>query len=268
MKHIVMFSGGVGSWAAARRVVARHGPDDVVLLFADTKMEDPDLYRFLHEAVANIGAQLEIIADGRNPWEVFTDKRWLGNSRRANCSILLKQAPCRAWLEERFGPGEATVYVGIDWTEIHRLEGIRPIWAPWPVEAPMCESPYLAKQEMLADLEAAGIEVPRLYKLGFAHNNCGGGCVKGGIAHWLHLLKTMPERYRWHEEQEQALREYLGKDVAILTDRSGGGRRPLTLRELRLTRGCQLDVWALDDWGGCGCFMEEQEESCSLNPSG
>ena len=43
IKHLVMFSGGVGSWAAAKRVVERHGTEGVVLLFADTLIEDEDL---------------------------------------------------------------------------------------------------------------------------------------------------------------------------------------------------------------------------------
>jgi 3'-phosphoadenosine 5'-phosphosulfate sulfotransferase (PAPS reductase)/FAD synthetase len=64
-----MFSGGVGSWAAARRVVEKHGTEDLVLLFADTLIEDEDTYRFLREAAANVGGQLVEIADGRTPWD-------------------------------------------------------------------------------------------------------------------------------------------------------------------------------------------------------
>lgn len=44
-KRVVMFSGGVGSWAAAKRVAERRGTDGLILLFADTKSEDEDTYR-------------------------------------------------------------------------------------------------------------------------------------------------------------------------------------------------------------------------------
>lgn len=47
---MVQFSGGIGSWSAARRVVAEHGTEDLILLFSDTLIEDQDLYRFLDEA--------------------------------------------------------------------------------------------------------------------------------------------------------------------------------------------------------------------------
>jgi hypothetical protein len=59
-----MFSGGVASWAAARRLVDRDGPDGVTLLFTDTRSEDEDLYRFLDEAAADIGVPLVKLADG------------------------------------------------------------------------------------------------------------------------------------------------------------------------------------------------------------
>ena len=53
-RHIVQFSGGHGSWAAAKRAVEAVGTDGMVLLFADTLIEDQDTYRFLIEGGANI----------------------------------------------------------------------------------------------------------------------------------------------------------------------------------------------------------------------
>jgi len=96
----------------------------------------------------------------------------------------------------------------------------------------MCDEPHLSKQDMLNAARAAGLAPPRLYELGFSHNNCGGVCVRGGHKHWLHLLKVFPDRYAQAEEHEQRLREQLG-DVAILRERRGGVSRPLTLTELR-----------------------------------
>lgn len=42
MKHVVQFSGGTCSWAAAKRVAAEFGTDNLILLFADTLYEDAD----------------------------------------------------------------------------------------------------------------------------------------------------------------------------------------------------------------------------------
>jgi len=66
-RHVVQFSGGIGSWAATQRVIAEHGTADLVLLFADTKVEDDDLYRFLDDAAAQIGVPVTVVADWPHP---------------------------------------------------------------------------------------------------------------------------------------------------------------------------------------------------------
>lgn len=71
MKHVVMYSGGIGSWAAAKRVIEKRGTDNVILLFTDTMIEDEDLYRFLHETSNQFGCELVWLSDGRDPWQVF-----------------------------------------------------------------------------------------------------------------------------------------------------------------------------------------------------
>jgi hypothetical protein len=250
--HVVQFSGGVGSWAAAKRVAAEHGTDGLVLLFADTLIEDEDLYRFLDQAAADVGGQLVKIAEGRDPWQVFFDERFLGNTRVDPCSKILKRELLRGWLEAHYQPDAAVVYLGIDWTEAHRFEAAKERWQPYRVEAPLCGRPLISKHQLLDQLRAAGIEPPRLYCMGFPHNNCGGFCIKAGQGTFAKLLEQMPERYAHHEQREQELREYLGADVAILRDREGGDTRPLTLREFRERReaGQQCDLF---DLGGCGC---------------
>jgi hypothetical protein len=56
--HLIQMSGGTGSWATARRVrdswYDEDGDDTMTLLFADTLIEDADLYRFLIEAACDI----------------------------------------------------------------------------------------------------------------------------------------------------------------------------------------------------------------------
>lgn len=266
MQHVVMFSGGIGSWAAAKRVVERHGASDLTLLFTDTLIEDPDLYRFLDEAAANVfrnmPPRLVRIAEGRDPWQVFFDERFLGNSRMDPCSKLLKRRMADRWLAENCNPTDTAVYVGIDWTEEHRFVGLRDRRAEdgWRYEAPLCEAPYVLKDDLKRSLRDQGIRLPRLYDLGFEHNNCGGFCIKAGQGHFAHLLRTMPDRYAYHEAKEQEIRAFLGRDdITILTDRRTVNgeqvRIPVTLRDfrLRLEAGGQYDLLAI---GGCGCFGE------------
>lgn len=264
-QHVIMLSGGITSWAAARRVADHHGTSNLALLFADTLIEDEDLYRFLADVERDIGVPITRVADGRTPAEVDVDRRWLSNSRTAQCSLELKIKPCRRWLTEYTEPTSATVYVGIDWTthDAGRLPAIERGWAPWPVKAPLLDPPHLTKADCITAARQRGITEPRLYALGFAHNNCGGRCIRGGQAQWAHLLRVFPDRYAAAEAHEQRMRDMLGADVTILRDRTGGATRPLPLAELRQRIEARAEPELFDpyDWGGCGCFGEEAHDA-------
>lgn len=269
-----MVSGGLSSFEAARRVLEKWGPESLHLWFADTRMEDEDLYRFLADMEAVLHFPVERMADGRTPWEVFADERFLGNSRIDPCSKNLKREMLRAELRRRFTDTRVTVFLGLDWTEPHRINAAKGFWARdgYEVGFPLDEEPYLLPQDLLAIVRAHGIEPPRLYALGFPHNNCGGACVKAGVSQWAHLLQVLPERYRWHEEQEQWLRRHLRKNVSILEDRRGGRRRPMTLRllrwrfdngliDLRPMKG-SLGI-PLDNGWACTCFIPASVEAAA-----
>jgi len=256
--HVVMFSGGIGSWATAKRVAAEHGTNRLTLLFADTQVEDADTYRFLRDAAQNVGGRLVEVADGRNPFEVFRDDRFLGNSRLANCSKYLKQIPCRNWIEGNCQPDNTVLYVGIDWTEQHRLPAIQKGWAPYVVESPLTERPFLDKRQLIDWAKREGLEPPAAYAMGMPHANCmGQGCVRGGQAYWANLLRHDRTTYLTTEIDEQLLREHLDADVSILKDRTGGKVSVLTLREFRERIEQQGSLFDANEWGGCGCFTDD-----------
>ena len=282
-RQIVMFSGGAASYCAAKRVVEAHGPDATTLLFTDTKMEDPDLYRFLEEAAGFLDCPVVNIADGRDPWQVFFDVKFLGNTRIDPCSRILKRELARKWMEDNCEPEASRVIIGFGWDEGSRVWDTVENWKPFQVDVPLSGPPYLDKSHMLQIIRDDGMEPPKLYESGAMHNNCGGFCIKAGQAQFKWLLDNFPDRYSYHECKEQALRDYLQKDVAILRDRRkvcpkcqskeamdtstdekklwtcfGCGHlyaktRPLTMRDfrLRLMAGGEYDEL---EWGGCGCF--------------
>lgn len=256
---IVNFSFGLHSWAAAKLCVRRHGPENTVLLFGDTRYEDEDTYRWGRAAALNVGARLVEVADGRDIWQVFRDERYLGNTRKDPCSKLLKRELLDRWVKDNgYTPDNSVRVYGIHWSESERFDRIRDRLAPWPCWAPLCEPPLLGEAEIHEWAQAEGLWVQKLYQLGFPHANCGGRCVKMGQAGWALLLRTMPERYMEEERKEEGFRSWIGKDVSILRDRRGGRTRPMTLREfrLRLESGADYDR---TDVGGCNCFSGPQE---------
>lgn len=259
MDDVVLFSGGLGSWAAAKRVAELNGTRNLKLLFTDTKTEDEDLYRFIKEAAENVGGELITLCDGRDIWKVFFDVKFLGNSRIDPCSRILKRDLSEKWFKDNYEPTNVTRYVGIDWTEEHRFTRIKDRVLPWVVKAPLCDPPYLTKNQIKAWLAAEGIKLPRLYEMGFDHNNCGGFCVKAGHAHFKKLLQVMPARYAYHEQKEREFREYTGADVSVMLDRRGGTKKPLTMEafRLRMESNGECDPF---DIGGCSCFAGPEDD--------
>jgi hypothetical protein len=252
VRHVPQFSGGVGSWAAARRVVDQYGTKDVTLLVASTNYEASDWQSFLTACICDLSCEAVILNDGRSIWDVFHDERFLGNTRVDVCSKVLKREPLRKWLEKNCDPEDTIVYLGFDWTEEHRLHRARERWLPWRVEAPLCDPPYTEKQSHIEELTKRGIPIPALYTAGFPHNNCGGACVKAGQAQWAKLLTYDRERYLDAEMHENKLREELG-DVAILRDRRGGTTKPYTLEAFRHNLEGKGE-FERDDWGACSCM--------------
>ncbi len=67
--RVMNFSGGLCSFWAAHRVIQRHGRENVTLLFADTLIEDDELYQFNEQASALLGVPITRICQGETPWE-------------------------------------------------------------------------------------------------------------------------------------------------------------------------------------------------------
>lgn len=303
-KHVVFYSGGLGSFATALRVIEKHGTDNLTLLFTDTLIEDHDLYRFIIETaghffnidkskVAELSKralnitlteenmsqrkddleqlrldsnslipQLVWLTEHKDPWDIFFDQKFLGNSRIAQCSHILKQVMSKKYVKKNFDSDDTTLYLGIDWTEEHRTKAPKKNWAPYPVEFPMCDEPLMNKIDVVKELERIEIEAPRLYAMGFAHNNCGGFCVRAGQGHFVNLLEQNRPLFLYHEKREQEIREHIGKDVSMLRKMKNGVRFNYTLEDLRIdAEGGNKEEIDMLDIGGCGCFVTEEDEN-------
>jgi 3'-phosphoadenosine 5'-phosphosulfate sulfotransferase (PAPS reductase)/FAD synthetase len=251
--HLVSYSGGLGSFAAAYLTAKTFGPENVQLIFTDTKTEDEDLYRFMNESAKALALPLTVLADGRNIWEVMHDVRYQANSRVDPCSRVLKRELFRKHVEKNFDCQLTTIVFGIDDREAHRMDSIRRNWAPWATLAPLTINP-MSREQILDVLDDLGVAPPRLYEMGFPHNNCGGFCVKTGQKQMKMLLDKLPERYRWHEEQQEKLFSHLGKEHGFIRKTVGGEMSYLSLKNFReqLERGEPAEMWPQE---GCGCFV-------------
>jgi len=205
------------------------------------------------------------LADGRDPWEVFRDERFLGNSRVDPCSKKLKRESIARWRKANCNQEEDVFLVGIGPHEKHRYDdgeggGIGPRMEAkgWTFEAPLLGT-MEGEFGPFGYLADAGIVRPRLYRKGYIHNNCGGFCCKAGHAHWVNRLRVDPDRFAYDRIMEQKMREYLGSDVSMLTSTVAGDKQPLTLAQLesRVTANPQLTFDYEPGASGCGCMLED-----------
>lgn len=252
-QHVVQFSTGAGSAEVAWRVTEQHGADNVLLLTADTLVEDKDNWRFAREVAERLCAEWVVLTDGRTPMQVGRDHRCVPNNRMAVCSRVLKRELLRRWIDEHCDPEATTIYLGFDWTETDRHDAASPHWHPYRIASPLISPPHVSKPDLLALFRYRGIKPPRLYEQGFTHANCGGACVRGGQAQWELLLRVNPGLYLEWEAEEEKTRAELGKDVSILRDRRGGTLKPLPLSVFRQRLQAQPNLFDTDDWGACGC---------------
>lgn len=271
MHYIVNVSSGLASAEALERTIERHGKTSTIALFADVKGvstsehagEDADNYRFLADIERYFDIEIVRIVEGRDIWQAMFDARAItlpvGPARVARCSIDLKRAPIDRWIAERYTPETAIQVTGLDWSEPHRIADFEATKAPYRCWFPLDEPPYIDKCYLADKWAARGIQPPHLYELGFSHANCGGFCVKAGLAHFALLYRVNKPRYLYHADKEAQFRETINPKATILRLRRGGEVRPITLYEFAamLDAGESYDV---DDWGGCGCFTPARQE--------
>lgn len=293
--YVISFSGGLGSAVSTLAAHEKGLPFQAV--FADTLVEDDDLYRFMVDVMMTvqgeaggaahrilqawvntlpplkekrrrkvwlemIGRMLEVavprfhyLQDGRTPWDVFVDKRWVGNTRTAHCSDALKTEHVARWCEDNVAPEDPLV-LGMDWSELDRIERAAAKWAPRPVVSLLNEL-RVERPEYDLILNRYGIAKPRLYGWGFSHNNCAGGCVKAGLKQWAQLWKMNPEAFRYFEQELNDTMVAIGDTAKpFLRKTENKVLHYITLTELRERLEAGTIKVPEFDAEGCGCFTD------------
>lgn len=227
MKYIVSVSGGLGSYEALRRCLAEKGREDTVAVFADVGRierdgetvcgEDDDLYRFLDDIERVLDFPITRIKSEKytDIWDVFFKQRMMGSTMRDPCSRWMKRQVIRDWQVSRFGKVNVMTVLGLGWQEAGRINEFKAVFgdACW---FPCCEEPHVTNQDIIAELATLGVQPSRSYGLGFAHDNCGGFCVKMGLYQCYLLWKTRLKRWMFAEEMEHKFLMHIKKtDISI-----------------------------------------------------
>jgi len=221
------FSCGIASAVATQLALSRLKPDQaLVIANCEIQEENPDNKRFLKECEEWFGQEIIVLGNDtydRSIYEVFKQTRYLVGPAGARCTGELKKVVRYEFQE----PGDLLVF-GYTADEQHRAERFMkanfdtPLW-PVLIEA------GLTHNDCKAIVERAGIELPKMYKLGYKNNNCI-GCVKGQAGYWNKIRVDFPDVF----ERMARMEEKLGRTVCKKEWVENGERKlkRITLREL------------------------------------
>jgi hypothetical protein len=247
---------------------------------AETPIEEyagnPDWRAFLaqlREETALALPELAWLVEGRDPWEIFRDERYLGNTRADPCSKIDKRQMLDQWRDAECDRARDVILFGIGEHEKHRFEsvdakgrvtGIKPRLAAkgWTCAAPLIEYPAHPIKDLRSDLY--GIRQQRLYGFGYSHGNCGGFCIKAGMEHYRNRRRAQPDRFAYDALMERKISDYLGNGSATILRlrRAGRKTRPLSLIEFGQMLDGQPEMELLSSPGdsGCGCMIDTDDD--------
>lgn len=229
-RMVCQFSCGAASAVATKLILAGYAPSDVLIVNAFIVEEHADNRRFLADCERWFEHPIQILSNekyGASTDEVWRRKRYMKGLRGAPCSLELK----RSLLATVAQPGDTNI-IGFTREEWDRFDDLVTRFPEEKFRAPLIERD-LGKDDCLAMIERAGIDLPTMYRLGYDNANCI-GCPKGGQAYWQNIRADFPERF----VQIRTIQEDIGPGANFLRFRSGprNGER-MSLAELPQGRG-------------------------------
>ena len=224
-RTVVWFSAGAASAIAAKLTIAQN-PPDLVIAYTDPGSEHPDNKRFLDDCEQWFGHPIVRLKSKKynDTWQVFTERRFIVSPVGALCTAELKKKVRRDFQL----PDDIQIF-GYTAEEQHRADRFREQNIEVDLRTPLIEY-GLTKDDCIAMIERAGIELPAMYKLGYRNNNCI-GCPKGGMGYWNKIRRDFPETFN-----RMALIE---RDLNASVLRSNN--EPIFLDELDPDRGNHSD---------------------------
>ena len=240
---VAQFSCGAASAVAAKLAIEKHG-EDVHVINAFVADEDADNRRFLADCERWLGRTIVVLRDekyGASAANVWRKRRFIVNRNGAPCSKALK----RDVLKKYQLPDDLLVF-GYTADEAGRYDRFIDANADVMSWAPLIDA-GMSKRDCFEMVKRTGIELPRMYRLGYHNANCP-KCPKGGMGYWNKIRVDFPENF---EEMAQ-IQDVLGEGSYFFRDRKSGQR--ISLRMLDPNAGRFDDEQSFE----CGAVCEMQ----------
>jgi hypothetical protein len=201
----VWFSCGAASAVAAKKTIERYGKDNTIRVINNpVKEEDADNMRFLKDVEKWLGVDIEFAVNPKYPncsaVEVWNKRQYMAGNGGAPCTLELKKEARYAW--ERNNPVDYHVlgFTVDEWDRARnftRNEKANSLW--------VLGYEQLTKEDCFRIVKDAGLELPRIYGMGYPNANCI-GCVKAtSPTYWNHVRQMHPEIFEDRAKQSREI---------------------------------------------------------------
>jgi len=198
MRTVVWYSCGAASSVAAKLTLEQY-PDSLIVCCV-IPSEHPDNERFMKDCEKWYGKEIIKLKSEKfiDSWDVFERTKYLVGPSGARCTTELKKK-----VRQKFQKISDRQVFGFTLEEKDRADRFKNQNPEVNLITPLIDQAY-SKQKCKDTIEAAGIELPAMYKLGYKNNNCI-GCVKGGAKYWANIKRDFPDVYDRMAKLERSL---------------------------------------------------------------
>lgn len=201
----VWFSCGATSAVAAKLTLEKYSKThNVIILNNPVIEEDKDNQRFLKDVEKWLNVKIKKVINKKYPScsavDVWNDRKFMSGVHGAPCTLELKKQARFEYEKEN----EIDYYVlGYTYEEKDRHE--RFINSEMIPVLPVLIENKITKQNCFDIIQKAGIELPRVYKMGYPNANCI-GCVKAtSPTYWNHVREKHPEIFNQRAKQSREI---------------------------------------------------------------
>ena len=241
MRTISWFSCGAASAVATKLAISTG--ESVTVAYCEVAEEHPDNKRFLKDCEKWFGQEITVLRNEFYEGSIYRvfEKNYMRTPGGSPCTRALKKQVRKKF--EQDGDRQVFGYTAEELERSNRFLDANSDVDMWPI---LIEQ-GLTKEDCLAMIERAGIEIPAMYKLGYRNNNCI-GCVKGGMGYWNKIRNDFPEAFNRMAELE------IKKGCTVLKDSATS--EPIFLKDLKPSAG----NYPAEQEIQCGIFCELAEQ--------
>lgn len=194
------WSAGITSAVACKMALEMY--ENIELYYIGIGSAHEDNVRFKRECEQWYGQEIKTLTsrEYKDQFEVIEKTGMVNGPTGARCTLELKKQ-VRFDFEKQYeinlfnDYGISNQIWGFEWDKRQINRAIR-FGQQYPYTNPLFPliEKGIAKDECAGMLLNAGIQLPKMYELGYTNNNCI-GCVKGGKAYWNKIRVDFPEKF-------------------------------------------------------------------------